>query len=675
MDKQRHVITFLAFLSSIYIFVIAAFFIYAIFGNYMPFDNIEYVVNNFDMPLYYFLPEKAEKIQYFSLVFGFPILYTIFFKVWTNVKLNITENIYKTVQIIEVAATIFLTLFLYKESVFRHNFFFTLINNKIEILITSIVFFLLLFFYQKGKDKTRNILKILISCIFLYGLVIVGQIYQTPVYDITASCRHHFIAYFSPIYKVLSGLTIGIDFENIYGFYPYIYELILKPFKVITISKISFINTCLIISSLIFTAITIAINVKNKILGFVFILSYIYYFYIFSILSNLETIYYLQFMPHRIFFITLIILLASIYSLDIKPNYQKLIEIINAIILTIALIWNFESGIVATLSWYGFILYQELINYKKSTSNYKTIIYKLLPIFLVLFFALTIIETITFTKAGKFLSLTDLFLYQNLFYKTGFFMLPMPLFQQPWILIILIYLIGLMKSINNIFFEKEMDKKYAIYFILSLIGLGIFAYYQGRSHILILGSVSFPALILLCLFCNEFIENFSQEKTDKFIKSINITKLILIFAIISAVASSGFDMLFISPFSKQLNQLKQQIKQNGPAKKNIDFIKSNTQEAENLDILTADSDILYLELNKKDMLPFAPTSDWGAKSQYEKVFKYLKNSKNTLIIDDEIFKKIQENEKQNLQELLKTKKYKLKNAMNNGLNTIFIYEQ
>ena len=675
MDKQRHVITFLAFLSSIYIFVIAAFFIYAIFRNYMPFDNVDYVVDNFNMPLYYFLPEKAEKIQYFSLVFGFPILYTIFFKVWTNVKLNITENIYKTVQIIEVFTTIFLTLFLYKESVFRHNFFFTLINNKIEILITSIVFFLLLFFYQKGKAKTRNILKILISCIFLYGLVIVGQIYQTPVYDITASCRHHFIAYFSPIYKVLSGLTIGIDFENIYGFYPYIYELILKPFKVITISKISFINTCLIISSLIFTAITIAINVKNKILGFVFILSYIYYFYIFSILSNLETIYYLQFMPHRIFFITLIILLASIYSLDIKPNYQKLIEIINAIILTIALIWNFESGIVATLSWYGFILYQELINYKKSTSNYKTIIYKLLPIFLVLFFALTIIETITFTKAGKFLSLTDLFLYQNLFYKTGFFMLPMPLFQQPWILIILIYLIGLMKSINNIFFAKDIDKKYAIYFILSLIGLGIFAYYQGRSHILILGSVSFPAIILLCLFCNEFIEKFSQEKTDKFIKSINITKLILIFAIISAVASSGFDMLFISPFSKQLNQLKQQIKQNGPARKNIDFIKSNTQEAENLDILTADSDILYLELNKKDMLPFAPTSDWGAKSQYEKVFKYLKNSKNTLIIDDEIFKKIQENEKQNLQELLKTKKYKLKNAMNNGLNTIFIYEQ
>ena len=675
MDKQRHVITFLAFLSSIYIFVIAAFFIYAIFRNYMPFDNVDYVVDNFNMPLYYFLPEKAEKIQYFSLVFGFPILYTIFFKVWTNVKLNITENIYKTVQIIEVFTTIFLTLFLYKESVFRHNFFFTLINNKIEILITSIVFFLLLFFYQKGKAKTRNILKILISCIFLYGLVIVGQIYQTPVYDITASCRHHFIAYFSPIYKVLSGLTIGIDFENIYGFYPYIYELILKPFKVITISKISFINTCLIISSLIFTAITIAINVKNKILGFVFILSYIYYFYIFSILSNLETIYYLQFMPHRIFFITLIILLASIYSLDIKPNYQKLIEIINAIILTIALIWNFESGIVATLSWYGFILYQELINYKKSTSNYKTIIYKLLPIFLVLFFALTIIETITFTKAGKFLSLTDLFLYQNLFYKTGFFMLPMPLFQQPWILIILIYLIGLMKSINNIFFAKDIDKKYAIYFILSLIGLGIFAYYQGRSHILILGSVSFPAIILLCLFCNEFIEKFSQEKTDKFIKSINITKLILIFAIISAVASSGFDMLFISPFSKQLNQLKQQIKQNGPARKNIDFIKSNTQEAENLDVLTADSDILYLELNKKDMLPFAPTSDWGAKSQYEKVFKYLKNSKNTLIIDDEIFKKIQENEKQNLQELLKTKKYKLKNAMNNGLNTIFIYEQ
>ncbi len=674
MDKKQHVLTFLSFLSSTYIYLIAAFVIYAVFRNYMSFKDVDFVVNNFNMPLYYFLPEKAEKLQYFALITGFPILYLIFYKIWESVKLNITEKLYKSVVITEITSATILVLFLYKASLNRHNFFFTLINNSLEIIILGAFLFYLLYVYQTGSKKIKIILNTLLGIIMVSAAITIGSIYYTPVYDLSASCRHHFSAYFSPIYKVLSGQVIGINFENIYGFYPYIYELILKPIKNISVSHINMINVFLILSSFLFAATTFALNIRNKIVAFVFMLTYIYYFYIFCILANMETIYYLQFMPHRIFFITFVIFLASIYQKIQNHKARKIMEILCFIFMITALIWNFESGIVAIGGWYGYLIYSEALKFKEQKSSIKKLLTTLFQPLLIALLSFIIIELITILKCGKIIDVDNMFYYQNVFYKTGYFMLPMPLYHQPWILIILIYITAMIKSLNNLFFSHKIDAKSAIYFMLSIIGLGIFVYYQGRSHILILGGVSFPALIIVSLYCDEFLNKFINKNYDKFICCISLIKFILIYTAVSAVAVSSFDMLFLSGFNKQLTLLKQQTLENGSLKRDYDFIKNNTK-GKKLDILTADSDLLYSKLEQKDLLPFASTSDWAEKSQYKKVFDYLNQSNNTLIIDEEIFNKLKGNEPKQLIELLNKKQYRLQNMTYNGMNNIFIYEQ
>ena len=96
----------------------------------------------------------------------------------------------------------------------------------------------------------------------------------------------HFSSYFAPVYKVYSGQTIGIDFTNLYGFYQYFYELFFKLFHKSSIQFFSVINTVLVCLSVIFVAMTLYLNIKNKLIALVFFLAYVYLYNLINVFST-----------------------------------------------------------------------------------------------------------------------------------------------------------------------------------------------------------------------------------------------------------------------------------------------------------------------------------------------------------------------------------------------------
>lgn len=681
LDQQQHVLSFLSLLSSIYILIIVACLIQALFGNGLTCDGIDYILKNFNLELRYFMPEKAEKLQFFTLSVMFPFLYIIFFNIYQRIKsIQITETVLNAVQICETAGVIGLVVFLHFKA--PQDYFFIVIKSIPEIMFFLVVSFWALWKYQNGTKKSIAIINsVLILASFLILKSLFG-IYYTAVYDLTSSCLHHFSAYFSPVYKVFSGLVIGVDFDNMYGFYPYLYELFFKFTNGISIEKFSLINTVMIILSILFASVPLLLNIKNKVLALVFMSAYVYYFYVFNLLSNMDMIYYLQFTPHRIFFITLIMALGSIYLKISNPRIKKIIFYAGFLISSIAVVWNFESGLTALTAWTAMLLYLEISKIQNKESNPKNV-FKIIAIALLAFLSsFAAIELITYLKSGVFLNLNSYFYYQSIFYKSGYYMLKMPLFTQPWMLFILIYAVALVKSINILFFDKENKcslQKGALYLLLTVVGMCIFVYYQGRSHILVLGGVVFPAILLVGLFANEYLTNFFNNKDDKFASKISLIKFVLIFGVTTIVGATTLDIIFFSGYEKQLNQQKQVVEKNGYVKQSFDFIKANTEQNEKLDIITTDSDVIYLKLRQKDKLPFASYTDWAAKVQYDKIFDYLMKSKNTLIIDSEVFQRLNSFENEKLHKLIRTKGYALR-AVKSIENeekpiNIFIYEQ
>jgi hypothetical protein len=92
----------------------------------------------------------------------------------------------------------------------------------------------------------------------------------------------------------------------------------------------------------------------------------------------------------------------------------------------------------------------------------------------------------------------ELMQYQIYFYQLGFAMLPMKLIH-PWNLVAIVYLIGLVYAAQSVIIKNDtMNSK--MVFLLSILGFGIFVYYQGRSHDFNLFDVCFPAILIVTIF-------------------------------------------------------------------------------------------------------------------------------------------------------------------------------
>jgi hypothetical protein len=96
-----------------------------------------------------------------------------------------------------------------------------------------------------------------------------------------------------------------------------------------------------------------------------------------------------------------------------------------------------------------------------------------------------------------------LYKYQALYFGSGFGMLPMNPWEF-WQPLVLIYVVTLFQCARR-WLRGDVDAEVKWYLFVAMFGLGIFSYYQGRSHIWVLPSVIYPAFILvgfwLCDLC------------------------------------------------------------------------------------------------------------------------------------------------------------------------------
>ena len=109
-----------------------------------------------------------------------------------------------------------------------------------------------------------------------------------------------------------------------------------------------------------------------------------------------------------------------------------------------------------------------------------------------------------FLKSGGPLHWDWLFGYQKVFYGLGFMMMPMPLYPHPWMSILGVYLIALIVAARSWSFNPRAKNADLLSFI-SMLGFGLFIYYEGRSHHLNLITVSWPAIVLIAMLADRVL--------------------------------------------------------------------------------------------------------------------------------------------------------------------------
>ena len=546
-----------------------------------------------------------------------------------------------------------------------------LYKAPLAVSICSFAFLTLFFVPQQKYPQIRKIIGFICLMVCVLSALYVSNLYLTGTPLLNRETLYNFDVYYYPVFEVFNGKVLSLDFNNIYGFYPYILAPILKLTGSISIQKFSLITAILVLITLMSLLAVVWINIKNKLIALIGYLA-IEYFIIISPLSLGE--FYYAYQPHRIIFPALILLVGSLF-VHAKNKMQKNILIcIGFITACLSLIWNLDTGMIITIAWSLLLLYTLALDCSfKNWILYKKALITVLLTILTAAASYGIIALITFGKSGVWIGVAQCFFAQEFFYKYGFNMVPM-LESHPWVILVILYAIGLIISLPNMKFLAVVKttcirSRSSLYFFVSVIGVGLFSYYQGRSHDNVFLSVIWPGAIIAVMlmedYYNAVIASLSKLKNEAgstipssrvsgsrfagsrinsilrnnpesiFGKAVwwtNITKFVLLlFLLVSFMLAVPYTALFepgfsdiqhgsSSDFSNQVNI-------------EVRLLKETIRNDNTVNLLISEQDFFYTMLQMENRTGITSSADWFRREDYDKALHWLNTTQEDLIID------------------------------------------
>jgi len=171
----------------------------------------------------------------------------------------------------------------------------------------------------------------------------------------------------------------------------------------------------------------------------------------------------------------------------------------------LALMWNLESGIAVA----GAVLFAFAMEAAGSASaarkgGKRSLFFAPVVAGVVMIETCVLFRLFLEMQAGWKTPLHQTSEYQRLFYQSGLMMEPMPMEAHPWWLVIAVYLLGLGFGVRN-FLNGDRSAFTRLSVFLSILGTGLFTYYQGRSVDFNLMNASWPAILLGFLFVDRLL--------------------------------------------------------------------------------------------------------------------------------------------------------------------------
>lgn len=341
--------------------------------------------------------------------------------------------------------------------------------------------------------------------------------------------------------QVAVGKTLLSDLPSQYGFFP----LFMQPvFKVFGLSIFTFTALCafLQVCSLASVYAVVQRVVRDKTLLTVYTLSLLAVTF-----GTVEWVLgvddpFFQYWPIRFFWPAISVFVCYQYACRPKLFTAFLMSLTCAI----GSIWNADTGLVIVVAFAGVLSAKWVVLYMsglKDTEIERRNLLRALALHL-LTFAMCVFLTLFWlaVNATEPLKFDWLFTYQKTFYGLGFNMLPMPTHLFPWMSILGIYLMSLIVAVQLWAFNPR--SKMATFLVyLALLGLGLFTYYQGRSHPLVLIAVCWPALTLLVILSDRVIRAVKTNLLSKIHLAYPVAGLSVLL-VFSAVLLIGLPRMF-----------------------------------------------------------------------------------------------------------------------------------
>lgn len=610
---------FITFTMTLILITFLSIILFKLHQLYFPLENLDILQAKFlGKEINAVQPKPDERFAFITMLLLLPILSYGLIKFTLSIS---HKNNHFLQFLTKVSICIFTALII--AFMYSSDFIMLVIPNIYQqsgtILCLSIFCLYGCYRLQKNPDLKSSSRK---DIFFISSLIIISILLQSFSFRILSLSNvngennwvYHFGAVFYSVAQVFAGKTVLVHLPAQYGLYA---ELLNPLFKLIGLSvfKFSIVMAILQITSLITLFIFQMKIMHYKILICISMLTLcLITGFTWNFIGSPSLEVYYQYYPLRFFFPCIFVL--SMFSFVKVKNLKKLILL--SLLSSLAIIWNIESGIAifgALIAYIGsFIVFPSQEFNRRSAIKF--ILYAV-NIFLI---SIILFGFYLFFKSGHSLNLSLIFKYPSIFYKAGYAMLPISKMPDPWQIILAIYVFGIIGAVLN-WINKRRPLHWEVIFYSSIMGLGLFVYFEGRSHPVVLILVSWPAILISFLLTDLAFRLARLQLISKVI--IALCYPIFLFGLLATVTfMSSFPKLLKSGWdnSKLINSNKTEIS------RNIAFIKSHLNGKKEVAILASNQAVYYGELGLASSVTGPGLIEILLKSDLEELQNQLKNN-------------------------------------------------
>jgi len=639
--RSDFLIAFVVILISAIILVVVNLIISHFMKNEVDQNILEKVV----LPPSEFHPEQVERTQYLVSLIGFPILCFIGWLLSNKISSRSQRVRPVLYTVVASSVTIGVGLWLYF-ALERVDFFYI---EGFSFLTVVFCLFLLLIIYIEQRYSPKWLALLLDIgaiglCLFL-SLVIVFYCISTE--NDPQSYSWHLNAYGYSIVQVFGGKTLLIDLTNQYGFYPYFLEPV---FRIVGLHIIQLTTVLGLLLAGVFAILFFLIKqlVRSRAIALCAFLAIPGAWLWAQSHTGYGPVF--QHWPHRVLFPGLLLLIVWFYQKAMGKS-KTLLYCLAFIVCGMAALWNLNTGIVVFGSWILFLFWETLgqsrsLHFKKTAT---AIMRHSLIALTVAILSIGCLYIYTYLRSGGFPDILAAIRYEGIFYGSGFGMIPMPLLH-PWNLIVLTYSVGICISFSwlakkmvgvNLAGDQPQTSRVNMIFIISIMGAGLFSYYQGRSADASLLDSFWSAFFLMALFADGLLEHLStnfNRSSPITCRASNIATgfLFLLLSLMLVCYAGGVAELspkFADRIKTEIQAVDQWHKGGSSSyTQNISFIREYFSPEDQVLILGWNQATYYMESGTTNPLDIPGFLELVYKSDYQRLSDYLTNG---MVVNEE----------------------------------------
>jgi len=408
-------------------------------------------------------------------------------------------------------------------------------------------------------------------------VAVAGVVVYASVFDERHpyASSYHFNALYASVVSANQGRVLTVDTLNQYGLYA---QLLQPVFKLTGLSVTSFTAVIGGLTAVSYVAVwTGLVRVtRNPWVALFGLLALVFFNWLLPLeVSSLD--WYFQYRPLRILFP----MLSFAAAVQYHHRPSRWLYWVSLIGLGVGVLWNLDAGLPALVAWVGGRGLTAVARQGRWAAV-RTIALDGAAAVAACGAVLAGYVAAVYFSSGAVPDFRQMILFQKTFYVTGLAMLPMPM-PGTWVLVGLVYLSGFVFAIRSALAGDASPRAHAA-FVLSLLGIALFSYYQGRSHPAVLLSAAWPAVPLAAVLLDEL-----AARPKQLVRPLHLAAAALIVWTLAIGAGSlPFRMTDL-----QAVLAVEKGKQEHPVTRAVEFIRQHTEPGEEVLIFSKKDGLLH----------------------------------------------------------------------------------